>query len=329
MQKAKCKKIGLAASKRHASSSRGPPDFGVDENVPLLETAGLVGTGFYGPFFHQAHKDGAIAMTDRPRISTPRDMAGVAFTLLLALIPLAISGCPAEAPPTNSITADPDAGKQTSPPSPGRQRVVPSISLEEAIAPKVALRLPELPPTPLHRPRVLLSAGHQQTCLVGVGDPFPEITLRDLEGNPVSLSSQYGEKLTVVVFWNDRKVFARNQFSRLALDTDHFQSYGVSVVAVNVGDAPEIVAQLQSQYPGGYRCLLDPQGKSLARVANAKMPRTYVLDAEGRILWFDIEYSLGTERELENALYWHLLPEGQRFLPTARLSAPAAGTISG
>lgn len=258
-------------------------------------------------------------------------MAGVLFTLLLALIPLAISGCPAGAPPTNSIAADPDAGKNTQQASAkplGEQTVMPSISLDVPLAPKTALPLPELPPTPLHRPRVVLSAGHEQTCLVGVGEVLPEINLTDPQGNPLTLSSQYGEKLTVVVFWNDRKVFAREQFARLGIDTDHFHSFGVNVVAVNVGDAPEIVAQLNDQYGGGYKCLLDPRGESLTRIATGKLPRTYLLDAEGRIVWFDIEYSRGTERELENALYWHLLPEGQRFLPTARLNTPA-GAISG
>lgn len=271
-------------------------------------------------------------MTDRPVATTPRQMLGPLFTLLLAVVPIAISGCPAAAPPASISSDSAQASSGEEKPTahtPGQQLIPPSISLDVPTEPKVALPLPELPPTPLHEPAVVMSEEHRRTCLLGVGDRLPELALTDLEGTPRSLSSLYGEKLTVVVFWNDRKVFARDQFSRLGIDTDHFHSFGVNVIAVNVGDPPEVVAQLESQYPGGYECLLDQRSESLTGIATDKLPRTYLLDAEGRVLWFDIEYSRATERELENALYWHLLPEGQRFLPTARLHAASGGNISG
>jgi hypothetical protein len=41
-------------------------------------------------------------------------------------------------------------------------------------------------------------------------------------------------------------------------------------------------------------------------VATEHLPRTYLLDAEGRILWFDLEYSRATARELINALHFFL-----------------------
>ena len=33
-----------------------------------------------------------------------------------------------------------------------------------------------------------------------------------------------------------------------------------------------------------------------------RMPRVYVLDADGKIVWFDIEYSQSTQRELKQAI---------------------------
>jgi hypothetical protein len=272
-------------------------------------------------------------MTDRRSTSTPREMLGVLFTLLLSLVPIAISGCPASPPPA-SITAHSDGGKppKTDTPTPV---LPPSLVHVERALSKVALPIPAAPPEPLHEPRVMMSHGHQQTCLVGVGDALPAPALSDLDGNLRSLKELYGEKLTVVVFWNDRKLFAREQFTRLGLDTDHFQTYGVNVVAIDVGDAPETVGQLRGQYPGAYQCLVDERGEALARVAADKLPRTYLLDAEGRIVWFDIEFSRATERELRNAVYWHLLPEGQRYLPApgqlpvSTPGASAAGSLSG
>jgi len=32
------------------------------------------------------------------------------------------------------------------------------------------------------------------------------------------------------------------------------------------------------------------------------LPWTFVLDANGKIVWFDLEYSLSTRRELQQAL---------------------------
>jgi peroxiredoxin len=270
-------------------------------------------------------------MTDRRSTATPREMLGVAFTLLLALVPLAISGCPASPPPA-AINAESD-GYQPAKTELSPQVLPPSIArAAPAGLAKVALPIPETPPEPLHKPEVFLSHAHAQTCLVGVGDPLPPIALPDLEGNVRALPDLYGEKLTVVVFWSDRKIFAREQFARLGIDTDQFRDFGVSVVAINVGDPPEVVAQQRRAHAGGCECLIDEPGQALARVATGKLPRTYLLDAEGRIVWFDIEFSRATERELRNALYWHLLPEGQRYLPdtdVVPVSSPAAAGISG
>ena len=47
---------------------------------------------------------------------------------------------------------------------------------------------------------------------------------------------------------------------------------------------------------------LDADGNAFAQVGSQKLPRTYLLDPTGKILWFDIEYSLGTRRELNQAL---------------------------
>jgi len=48
--------------------------------------------------------------------------------------------------------------------------------------------------------------------------------------------------------------------------------------------------------------LLDADGSAMAKVGLEKLPRTYLLDAQGKILWFDIEYSRSTRRELLEAV---------------------------
>ena len=48
--------------------------------------------------------------------------------------------------------------------------------------------------------------------------------------------------------------------------------------------------------------LVDAKGKAFAQVGSRHLPRTFVLDPSGKIVWFDIEYSLATRRELQQAL---------------------------
>ena len=50
------------------------------------------------------------------------------------------------------------------------------------------------------------------------------------------------------------------------------------------------------------KVLMDPQGKALAQVATRYLPRTYLVDAAGKIVWFDMEYSPSTRRQLIQAI---------------------------
>ena len=64
----------------------------------------------------------------------------------------------------------------------------------------------------------------------------------------------------------------------------------------------ETVEKLDARFPN----LLDDKGVALGAVATRKLPRTYLLDASGKILWFDIEYSNTTRRELREAIQFVL-----------------------
>jgi peroxiredoxin len=156
-------------------------------------------------------------------------------------------------------------------------------------------------------PKVLLSAGHQELCLVSVGDAMPAISLPDAAGETQGLKQLFGEKLTVVLFWNSTHPYAQEQFERFHLEVvAPYGAHGVGAVAINVGDDPASVKAVIEGIKDGFPVLFDEGGESLSLVATRKLPRTYLLDPAGRILWFDIEYSESTRRELKNAILWHL-----------------------
>jgi len=167
-----------------------------------------------------------------------------------------------------------------------------------------------VPSAALHPPLVVMSEGHAQTCRVKVGDKLPDVTLPDPDGTEHALTSLLSDKLTVVLFWSMREALGREQFRRLQTETyQPFREAGVHVIAVNVGDASDDVRALYEEAQGVFPCLLDTSKLAFTGVATANLPRTYLLDAQGQILWMDIFYARSTRRELLNAIHYHLRPQ--------------------
>ena len=165
----------------------------------------------------------------------------------------------------------------------------------------------QVDPADLAMPKVLLSNAEIATCLVGVGDPMPAITLPDLAGKAQPLAQLLGERLTVVAFWRDSNPYAMAELADLGPDVaQHFGRRGVRVVAIDESDSPDQVRQIVQKLGLKFPVLLDAKGEALAKVATRKLPRTYLLDATGKIVWFDIEYSRSTRRDLHQAIQFLL-----------------------
>ena len=190
----------------------------------------------------------------------------------------------------NSTTASINTGFQPVSPSPSRQTF------------KVLSD-----PRPLFKPQAVFSAAHEATCLALIGDQFPALELADVSGEKPAWTEVLGPRLTVVVFWSSESAYAAEQINRLERETVPLaDGTGMRIVSINVGDSIENVADWTGGSTETVRQLVDPDGTSFARIATAKLPRTYVLDAAGRIIWMDIEYSSTTRRDLENAIRYFL-----------------------
>ena len=147
-------------------------------------------------------------------------------------------------------------------------------------------------------PRVALSEQHRAMCRVGVGDTLPEMTLATPNGDEQKLAPLLGKEATVVVFYQSGEKLGWMTESLLAdLGPDvaeRFGKQGVSVIAISVGG--------EAKPSKDFLSLTDADGKALAKVGEGKLPRVYLVDAKGKILWFDIEYSHSTRRELRHSL---------------------------
>lgn len=159
----------------------------------------------------------------------------------------------------------------------------------------------------LSKPIVKLSGQHEQTCLVKIGDVFPSLTVTTLSGDSGLLSNYYGDRLTLVVFWTNKQPYALQQYKDL--ENDILEPYGpdgVSVIATNVGDSIEEVEGQMNEYGRSFPNFVDPDRTAFYAIATRKLPRSYLLDVNGKIVWFDIEYSQSTRRELDWAIRYFL-----------------------
>ena len=132
-------------------------------------------------------------------------------------------------------------------------------------------------------PAVILSADHKAMTRVAVGEAFPSI-----EG----LSDKQGAKATVVAApggppWMN-EMFAGD------LKDDFAPKYAEAGVKFVTLTGPQLGDKVAS--------LAIDKTKLNATLGEGRGPRIYVLDASGKVVWFDIEYSLSTHRELHAAL---------------------------
>ena len=80
----------------------------------------------------------------------------------------------------------------------------------------------------------------------------------------------------------------------------------VKIVTVNVGSEVSAVKDLTGDAAEQIVSLVDREGTLFNQFATELLPRTYIVDQQGKILWFDIEYSQSTQRSLRNALAYFL-----------------------
>src|SRR6478735_5158567 len=157
---------------------------------------------------------------------------------------------------------------------------------------------------PTSMPHVLMSKADEAACKVKVGDAMPDIELPKLgETDKTRLADLLGKKATVVVFWKSDRRMSQQQLADVGADVvKPFGKQGIAVVGVTVDESPEDAEATFKKSGATFPNLHDADGKAFALVGSGRFPRTYVLDSSGKIVWFDIEYSLATRRELHQAL---------------------------
>ena len=192
-------------------------------------------------------------------------------------------GAPIVAPPS-------DASKAIASNEPTRPQTRTAFFRAESAAPKV--------------PTVAFTKREEGLSKVKVGDKLPAISLPKVGGSgSAKLSDSLGKKATVVVLWKSDRRMSLEQLADLGPDVgEAFGKDGVALVGIAVNETAASAAETLKKTEANFPNLLDADGKAFAQIGTERLPRTYLLDPEGKIVWFDIEYSHATRRELHEAL---------------------------
>ncbi len=130
---------------------------------------------------------------------------------------------------------------------------------------------------------------HEEASIIVVGDEAPDFTATTLAGESVTLSALRGGEVLLVLFSHecpDCKMLLDDMQAARA----EFDELGLYVLLVaRDGDSDEVAAYMSDN---GYKfdVVPDPLREIYNLYATTYVPRTYLIDSEGMVVYTTIEY---------------------------------------
>lgn len=133
------------------------------------------------------------------------------------------------------------------------------------------------------------------------GDMAPDFSLRDAQGQTVTLSSLRG-RVVYLDFWASWCGPCRQSFPWMdALQRRHGRERLV-VLAVNVDEDAVAAGEFLRQHPAGFTVVFDPQGRAAERYALPGMPASFLIGADGRLRQAHLGFRVGDGERLDAAV---------------------------
>lgn len=118
-----------------------------------------------------------------------------------------------------------------------------------------------------------------------VGEPAPALRVTTLDGAAFALAEQRG-KVVFLNFWATWCPPCRQELPHLR-DTvwrRHADRSDFVLISIAREESAATVADFLAEHAYGWTFATDPERKNYARFADAHIPRSYVIDREGRIV---------------------------------------------
>ncbi len=164
-------------------------------------------------------------------------------------------------------------------------------------------------PPPAAIVEVKLAERDAATCLIKQGEQFPAAALSNSSGEATELRATFGASASVVLFWSADESYSVKWLEDLLFETVGKQP-GVNVTAINTSADTQAAEELLATKlndasladPQGFAALHDADKALYSQVSTGPLPRLFLIDADGKVLWFCIDYSNASYDELQSAL---------------------------
>ena len=144
-----------------------------------------------------------------------------------------------------------------------------------------------------------------ETTLINAGDIAPDFTAEMLDGSRVTLSELKG-KPTLLIFWATWCPPCRMELSKLQ---EHIiDPYGdrINVLPLSRGEERSVVEEYISKMGYTFAVGLDSDQSIFNKYATNYIPRCFVIDAKGKVLYSGVGYddvvAMEVEESIEKAL---------------------------
>ncbi len=133
------------------------------------------------------------------------------------------------------------------------------------------------------------------------GQLAPDFSIKDLNGNQISLASFRNNKTVCLTFWATWCPYCIKEIPRLKEIYSHYSSKGVQVIAVNVASNDPInrVKAFQRKYEIPYPILYDESGYVSRLYGIQGIPVSLVIDRQGIIIYRGYQLPENINRLLE------------------------------
>ena len=137
-----------------------------------------------------------------------------------------------------------------------------------------------------------------ETTLINAGDIAPDFTVEMLDGSKVALSALQG-KPTLLIFWATWCPPCRLELSKLQ---EHIiDRYGdkINVLPISRGEERAKVEEYISKMGYTFAVGLDGDQSIYRKYATNYIPRCFVIDAKGKVLYSGVGYDEAIAKEVE------------------------------
>lgn len=147
------------------------------------------------------------------------------------------------------------------------------------------------------------------TTFTQVGDRAPAFSVHELSGPTFSLAQEKG-KVTLVTFWATWCVPC--QLEMIRMDKEIWDAYkkfpDFAMIAIAYRQSKDTVFKYQQKHPEyTFPFAFDPDGVVYGDFADSGIPRSYVIDRQGKICFQDEGYDTETIADMDDAIRKALL----------------------